>query len=108
MALIAFLESEKLKNIVWRLLLSVLPPRALSQDVFTNKGWEGGGGAGMLPWAHGWAWHCSHSLACITLTPAPCGERRWEGEAGGLQLWFNFYETLWNSSPFPGKEEVIL
>lgn len=86
----------------------MLPPRALSQDVFTNKGWEGGGGAGMLPWAHGWAWHCSHSLACITLTPAPCGERRWEGEAGGLQLWFNFYETLWNLSPFPGKEEVIL
>lgn len=67
----------------------------------------GVGEAGMLPWAHGWAWHCFHRVGCITLTPTKCGEHHWEGEAGGLHLWFNFYETLWNSSHFPGKEVIL-
>lgn len=50
---------------------------------------------------------------------APCGgtggtgpgcSRRPEpaGAALGLQLCFRFYETPWNSRPFPGKENVTL
>lgn len=65
-----------------------------------KQGLGGGGEAGVLPWPMAGLALLSPGRLCNPDRPLP-------GAGGGLCLWSNFYETLWNSSPFPGKEKVI-
>lgn len=50
---------------------------------------------------HGWPGTAVTGRVCNPDRPLP-------GGGGGLCLWSNFYETLWNSSPFPGKKKLYV